>query len=673
MRYQFGGNEKTNGNDIVVQNKVINLSFQPDSHFLFYQFGCINKVVLVILLCAVKGGIKMKIKKLILENFRIFKERTTIDFDNLTAFIGKNDFGKSSILEVLDIFLNDKDARVKIDKDDLSKGANSSDILIGVVFEDLPKKIIIDATVQTDLKEEYLLNKDGNLEIHKIYLNGKLKGTSILANQPNNPNLKDLLSLKISELKTRAQDLGIDLSEEDKRVCSKIRKVIRENINEEIELEEISILVDKEGAKQIWEQLKNYMPLYALFQSDRQNVDQDSEVQDPMKIAIKKILCGEELQGKLKGIQKEVETTITGIANQTIEKLNEMNPEIAQELKPEIPEPKWENVFKGITITSDEGIPLNKRGSGVRRLILLNFFRAEAEKKKEERNVPNIIYAFEEPETSQHPEHQRKLIDAFLELSSRDDTQIILTTHSPGIASLLPVESLRFLSKRDDQILIAKGTDEIFDKISESLGVLPSIDKEKIDKLKLIVCVEGPTDVEFFKRLSQKVDEEIIIDLENDQRVVVIPLGGSTLKHWVDNNYLRKLSLPEIHIYDGDKEKYKQSARQVDVRDDGSKGFTTQKREIENYVHPSIIEEIFYELDQNTLIDRTQDNWIEHWDQLNIIPSIKRTGVSLREIKIKEKICSEGIENMTVELFKELQAYEEIKEWFVAMKNNILD
>lgn len=615
----------------------------------------------------------MKIKKLVLKNFRIFKEITTIDFDNLTVFIGKNDIGKSTILEAFEIFFNDKDARIKIDKDDLSKGADSSNILIGVVFEDLPKELIIDATVKTNLKEEYLLNKDGNLEIHKIYSNSKLKETSILANHPNNPNLKDLLSLKISELKTRAKDLEIDLSEENKRVSSKIRKAIRENINEEIILEEIGILVDKEGAKQIWEQLKNYMPLYALFQSDRENVDQDSEVQDPMKIAIKKILCGEKLQGKLEGIQKEVETTITEIANQTIGKLNEMNPEIAQELKPEIPGPKWESVFKGITISSDEGIPLNKRGSGVRRLILLSFFRAEAEKKKEERNVPNMIYAFEEPETSQHPEHQRKLIEAFLKLSSRDDTQIILSTHSPGIAGLLPIESLRFLSKRDSRILIEKGTNEILEKIAESLGVLPSIEKEKIIKLKLIVCMEGPTDVKFFKRLSKKIDEDISIDIENDQRVVLIPLGGSTLKHWVDNNYLRKLNLPEVHIYDGDNEEYKQIAQQVNNRDDGSRGFTTKKREIENYVHPSIIEQIFLELNHNTLIDKTNSNWIEQWDQLDIISAIKGNNVPLREIKIKRKICTEGIENMTVELFQELQAYEEIKEWFKVIKNNILD
>ncbi len=258
-------------------------------------------------------------------------------------------------------------------------------------------------------------------------------------------------------------------------------------------------------------------------------------------------------------------------------------------------------------------------------------------------------------------------------MSSRDDTQIILSTHSPGIAGLLPIESLRFLSKRDSRIFIEEGTNEILEKIAESLGVLPSIEKEKIKKLKLVVCMEGPTDVDFFKRLSKKIDGDISIDIENDQRIVLIPLGGSTLKHWVDNNYLRKLNLPEVHIYDGDKEEYKQIAQQVNNRDDGSRGFTTKKREIENYVHPSIIEQIFLELNHNTLIDKTNSNWIEQWDQMDIIPVIKGNNVPLREIKIKRKICTEGIENMTVELFQELQAYEEIKEWFKAIKNNILD
>ncbi len=106
----------------------------------------------------------MKVKSVILENFRIFKERTIIDFENLTAFIGKNDLGKSSILEALDIFFNENDAHVKIDNEDLSIGTDSADILIGVVFEDFPELLTIDSTIdstfKTSLKEEYLLNKD---------------------------------------------------------------------------------------------------------------------------------------------------------------------------------------------------------------------------------------------------------------------------------------------------------------------------------------------------------------------------------------------------------------------------------------------------------------------------------------------------------------------------------
>ena len=613
----------------------------------------------------------MRIKKLILKNFRIFKEKTVIELDNLTAFIGKNDIGKSTILDALDIFFNGKDAQVKLEREDISKGAESNEILIGVAFEKFPQTLTVDTTVPTNLKDEFLLNKDGLLEIHKKYPNGDIKKEQvyIVANHPTHESLKDLLTLKISELKQRAQELDVDLSDEDKRIASGIRKAIRNKfIDEDIELEETEIPVNKEGAKQIWEQLKSYLPLYALFKVDRPNVDQDSEVQDPMKIAIKKILREQELQSKLEEVHEKVKTAITEIANETINKLQEMNPEIAQELKPIVPEPKWESVFKGITISSDEGIPLNKRGSGVRRLILLNFFRAEAEKKKEERNVPNIIYAFEEPETSQHPDHQHKLIDAFLSLSERDDTQIILTTHSPGIAGLLPIENLRFLYKQNDKVVVEYGSDDILEKIAESLGVLPSVDKDKIDKLKLIVCVEGPTDVEFFKRLSRKIDD-LKVDFENDQRIIIIPLGGSTLKYWVDNHYLRKLGLPEIHIYDGDKEENKTKSEQVNARGDGSKAYTTTKKEIENYVHPKTLEDIFRELSDNALIDRSQEGWVLQWNNLDVVKIIKDNGVPLREIKIKEKICTEGIERMSIDLFKELNAYEEVKEWIITIKN----
>lgn len=49
----------------------------------------------------------MQIKRATLKNFRGYKGEVDIEFQNLTVFIGKNDVGKSTVLEALDVFFND--------------------------------------------------------------------------------------------------------------------------------------------------------------------------------------------------------------------------------------------------------------------------------------------------------------------------------------------------------------------------------------------------------------------------------------------------------------------------------------------------------------------------------------------------------------------------------------
>ena len=77
-----------------------------------------------------------------------------------------------------------------------------------------------------------------------------------------------------------------------------IRKAIKEHFRDQLkfEVQEIEIFSkskEKESGdstvKEIWSQIQNYLPVYALFQSDRKNEEQDGEIQTPMKAAIKKI------------------------------------------------------------------------------------------------------------------------------------------------------------------------------------------------------------------------------------------------------------------------------------------------------------------------------------------------------------------------------------------------
>ena len=82
-------------------------------------------------------------------------------------------------------------------------------------------------------------------------------------------------------------------------------------------------------------------------------------------------------------------------------------------------------------------------------LSFISFFQAEAERLKEESNKGSIIYAVEEPETAQHPNYQRKVIETLQTIAETEGYQVILTTHVPALASLLPVDSIRYISLDD--------------------------------------------------------------------------------------------------------------------------------------------------------------------------------------------------------------------------------
>lgn len=395
----------------------------------------------------------MKIDSMKISNFRGYAENTEIKFNDLTVFVGKNDIGKSTVLEALDIFFNEGKGVVKLDKSDVNvenRRNENQETCISVIFKDLPDEIVIDSNVRTTLKDEFLLNEDSKLEVIKKYNNGGYPKVFIKARHPSNSNCKDLLLKKNADLKKIVQQKQIVC--ENQSVNSLLRKAIWEHYSEDLSLQETEIDASKEDAKKIWDKLSNYMPVYSLFQSDRKNSDGDSEVQDPLKEAVKQIINDEELQQTLASVAKVVETKLKEVSGRTLEKLREMDPAVANSLNPVIPTAdklKWIDVFKAVSISGDEDIPINKRGSGVKRLVLLNFFRAEAERRAEEGDNTGIIYAIEEPETSQHTENQKKLIEAFKSLSQANNVQVLLTTHSAFIVKHLDFTDIRLITQGD--------------------------------------------------------------------------------------------------------------------------------------------------------------------------------------------------------------------------------
>lgn len=391
----------------------------------------------------------MKIRTIGIKGFRGYSNPIQIQVSDLLVLVGKNDIGKSTVLEALDIFFNDGKGSVKLDKEDINKAnvaAGDDCIEISVEFEDLPASIVIDATNETTLADEHLLTEAGTLRVIKRYQNAGKEKVFISAHHPTAPGCSELLLKKNSDLKKLLEDQGLEC--QDKTRNAELRKAIW-NAKGNLELQAIEIDVAKIDAKNIWEQLKSYMPLYSLFQADRKNSDEDSEVQDPMRLAVREILGDPTIQAELARVAESVKTRLNEVAAQTLAKLKELNSQIASSLNPLIPESsslKWIDVFKNVSIAGDEDIPINKRGSGVKRLVLISFFRAEAERRQREADLPSVVYAIEEPETSQHPAHQRALTSALVALSEAAGTQILMTTHSPEIVKKLEFENLLLIA-----------------------------------------------------------------------------------------------------------------------------------------------------------------------------------------------------------------------------------
>ena len=443
--------------------------------------------------------------------------------------------------------------------------------------------------------------------------------------------------------------MGIEVRE---TTNSEMRQAIYQ-VSNFSEFEEILIPIDKIDGKDVWSSISSDFPLFFLFQSDRANKDTDKEVQDPLKAITKSAI--EEVADKLEEVKQQIEGSAKKIGEETIKKLSEMNPELANVLKPDISNKAWDSLFS-FSFIGDDNIPINKRGSGVRRLILLNYFRAEAERK----NTTNktIIYAIEEPETSQHPDHQQLLINALCELANKEKYQVMITTHSPEIAKLCKNENLILIDKVDGKNQIIEN-DLKLKKIVDTLGITSYLGK-------LIICVEGENDRNFLLNINQTIPElKNIIDIKMSN-INIIPMFGSNLKNWVEREYLKDSNITAFHLYDQDNDnKYKNTINEINSKNNGHFGILTEMLEIENYINP-----VLYETEFSIDCSDIKNNWKkENISQFVMNKTTRFQNKNKETENIVKQIANGKLsKQMTKELFEEINAFDEVKSWFEKIK-----
>lgn len=146
---------------------------------------------------------------------------------------------------------------------------------------------------------------------------------------------------------------------------------------------------------------------------------------------------------------------------------------------------------------------------------------------------PQLILV-EEIEAHLHPQRQLKIIKA-LQNESKKGIQMILTTHSPNLASAIEVERLN-ICYQGQYYSLAKGNTELSDKNYSYLGRFLDVTKANLFFAQGVLLVEGPTEQLLLPEFAKILDYDL-----TDYGISVISTNNLGFNHFV-NIFKRKNS-----------------------------------------------------------------------------------------------------------------------------------
>lgn len=549
----------------------------------------------------------MKLTTVTIAGFRGYRDEISIKIDEeTTTVIGRNDAGKSSLFEALDIYFGG----AKLELTDFTVDSTNP-VAISCTFIDLPPSVVIDVDRSTTLKDEYLVRADGSLTITKTWTRSKLTAPAItaLAAHPDFGDGTDLLNAKLPALKALAKTMKItDESIGDKRTSSAYRQAIWETslTNGSAKLVELAVPLTVEDGKSVGTAIASYMPQFHLFRADRPGTEADQLAQDPAKAAIKAVL--DEHEDQLERLSQIVQAEISTLLNDVVDRLSEVAPNLASSLNPTDPKPVWNKAFSGLQFIDENGVPLSKRGSGTRRLVLLSFFRATAEKgigtaiEATNQYRRGVITAVEEPETALHADLQTDIISALQDIGELPHRQVLLTTHSSNLIRMVPARSIRYItgekfSRRCISITENDDARELLAELNKSLGVFTD------HNVRCFILVEGRNDVTGLKFLTAALSEatageiQAFSDLEEKGLISFMPIGGGgNASLWESN--LSPFRRDEVHIMDSDRTSSnhplkKEMTTLQNRADDQRHVYVLDRRELENYLTEDAILDVY--------------------------------------------------------------------------------
>lgn len=436
----------------------------------------------------------MKLKNVTLTNFKSFKSEK-VNFNNVNIVIGKNNAGKSNLIEGLDLFFNYRKKYLRSELNDCflkNRGTRSTKIKFTILCVFEIKGKIIDIKVSKRVKKFSPINTEGELRVRFIHT-------------------RSGHAFKKYEIFNCATSKYIFLSNSE---FSKLFK-------------KVEFL---------------YIPAFRDFSSTTILDDIFGRIFDKTSAVRKNRIIS-----SLNDVRDNIDSNIIASFKRDFNSLidNDFFGELNLDLQFKEKDRKLiQDILKTYTpLLSDSAqTEIIDKGSGLQSFIIIwlyNYFSTLSSK--------NLILAIEEPEAHLHPTAQKNLMKGIKNIFKSKKNQIIITTHSPFLANSTELDNIISIQFQKKTSKIMQVKNDYFTK--DDLNYFErnlSAERKDIFFSDFIILTEGLSDrlvINYFLKLYG-----FNCNFENCS---IIAVGGKG-----NFKYMTKLinafKIPHILIFDRD-------------------------------------------------------------------------------------------------------------------------
>lgn len=401
----------------------------------------------------------MRLKSFSVENYKVFKKKFDIELteNNIVILTGRNNTGKSTILEAINRFYQSETKTQTIPSDCFSN--TEQDIKMSAVFVKNEQEIKIKKVYIDNKKPAFFDVEDKEIKKgHELY--------NVLEEIFDNKPFYITPSMLPEDIHKLIQDI--------------YKEIIVSTLNELSEIDDDDI-EDKELQK-LRDEYSKVKEAYPTFlEQVKINTDRKlSEVSENVTTSLRSLFSSEHLGLRVVGGES------SGFSAQDIVKSTTSVIEIDDDKKPQM--------------------PLENQGTGLQRMSLI-FLIQNMIRNGLLGNRTNKLLLIDEPEAFLHPEAIRSLSRSLYEIGA--EMPLIISTHSPILIDLSEqhsfIQVFRVNKNRAIELYQTKKS-QFEDDDFQNLKILNYVDSyvNEFFFAKEILIVEGDTEYIVFKHLAEK-------------------------------------------------------------------------------------------------------------------------------------------------------------------------